>query len=507
MSAPILERIRTAENLPSLPTVALNILRLTRDPDSNAEDIAKVLGTDPALAAKILKMVNSSLFGVVREVTSIKKAVALLGMRTVKVLALSFSLVELIRGEAGRSVTFDYENFWRHSLTSAVAGRLLADATMSQLKEDAFVGGLLSDLGVLAATSCAPELYEPVLESWKELGKWDTEAERRIVGVSHAMISRELLSRWGLPDLLCNSIGAHHGEGYDSLIGTTHKLAAILRGAASITELFCGDVPVTDIDRCKQTCRELIGIDDDALDRVLDGVGEHLQEIASLLSVRIGQTTSYQELQIEAAEELAKLSVEAEVERSASVREAEKSRMRADQLQEEKKEILEIASTDGLTRIANRASFDKRLEEEVSRALAAHEPLGLIMVDVDDFKSFNDNFGHRAGDEVLRSVAGCLEQVSKGIGNAYRYGGEEFTILLTREATMRIRELVESIRRAITSSRIDHEGTRMQVTVSVGAVCLQPDRDELSPEQLVEQADRCLYKAKRAGRNRAVIRQ
>ena len=176
--------------------------------------------------------------------------------------------------------------------------------------------------------------------------------------------------------------------------------------------------------------------------------------------------------------------------------------MEAERLQTEKIAILEVASTDGLTKLANRAAFDKRLGEEIESARTDRRPLGLIMLDVDHFKNFNDTYGHRAGDEVLRNVGVIMQDVVRGLGFAARYGGEEFVVIAPGRDEEELRTIAEDLRLGIESHCIEFENKSMNVTVSLGGVCRE---GELVPEEIVEAADRNLYKAKQSGRNRVEV--
>jgi len=159
----------------------------------------------------------------------------------------------------------------------------------------------------------------------------------------------------------------------------------------------------------------------------------------------------------------------------------------------EKKVILEAASTDSLTKIANRAAFDKRLEEELDRARAEKHPLSLIMMDLDHFKQFNDTYGHQTGDEVLRHVAMWLNDVLEHTGFAARYGGEEFVVIMAQKTAREIRALAEEIRSAIDSRSLKHLEQELHVTASLGAVCLTDPSPSVTPKKLIEQADQQLY--------------
>ncbi len=489
----------SAEQLPSLSNVALEILRLSRDEQASMDDLAKVIKTDPALTVKMLKAVNSSLFNLNREISSIKEAVNMLGMRSVRVLALSFSLADSAKGDS--SDDFDFEAYWRRSLSHAVAARLIGQAAAPKTAEEAFVSGLLADLGSVAAWRCAPELYHEVIKEWRlhERSLQVIEAEK--FGDHHAALSGKLLKQWGLPNTLCEAVRSHHGgEGAGSSL-----LDRVVRAAADIADLFCREIASTELEAVKTGVLALTGLQPGKLEEILGQLDENVQEAASMLSVQVGETVDYGRLQLEAAQQLAQLSMMADVDLRASGRREAEARLETERLQDEKKAILEVASTDGLTKLANRAAFDKRLEEEIENAHTDGHSLGLIMLDVDHFKIFNDTYGHRAGDEVLRSVGSIMQDVVKGLGFAARYGGEEFVVIAPDRDLAGLVELAENLRQGIEERVVEFEGKSLKVTVSLGAVNrkLDPTVDESSA--MVESADQNLYKAKGLGRNRVEV--
>src|SRR4029078_10488211 len=136
----MLEKVRQADNLPSLPAVAMQVLKMTQADDCSVAEIARVIQQDPALTGRLLKIVNSSLFGLSRKISSLPQATVVLGLRTVKVMVLSFSLVDTMQKR--RPGGFDYAGYWRRSLTTAVASRLLAERVRRPLTDEAFVCGL-----------------------------------------------------------------------------------------------------------------------------------------------------------------------------------------------------------------------------------------------------------------------------------------------------------------------------------------------------------------------------
>ena len=167
----------------------------------------------------------------------------------------------------------------------------------------------------------------------------------------------------------------------------------------------------------------------------------------------------------------------------------------------------ELAMRDGLTALPNRRAFDHRLKEEWSRCRRHGDVLGCIMLDVDDFKRFNDLYGHRLGDECLRSVtAGLATSLLRSSDFVARYGGEEFVALLPSTTDDGLAQTAERLRAAIEALEIPHARSRAAevVTLSLGATLCDPG-DGGHPLDCVEAADRCLYRAKAQGRNRTVI--
>lgn len=159
-----------------------------------------------------------------------------------------------------------------------------------------------------------------------------------------------------------------------------------------------------------------------------------------------------------------------------------------------------VARTDPLTNVANRRAYDGALREHFGRFQTDATPLCLFMLDVDHFKKFNDQFGHQAGDEILRGVARTLQQTMRDTDLVARYGGEEFCVLLPGATQDEAKVAAERARVAIEEARFEFEGSELRVTASVGLAWALPD--ELSGT-LVKRADEALYEAKRNGRNRS----
>jgi diguanylate cyclase (GGDEF)-like protein/PAS domain S-box-containing protein len=162
-------------------------------------------------------------------------------------------------------------------------------------------------------------------------------------------------------------------------------------------------------------------------------------------------------------------------------------------------ELRQLATTDPLTGLANRRSFMQQAEREMEQCRRYGHPLCLLMLDIDHFKQVNDTWGHDAGDEVLRAVAGIVAESIREVDLCGRLGGEEFAVLLPETPSERALVVAERIRASIESAIIRTDGVTIPITLSVGKAEMALDDDV---NNVIRRADEALYKAKRGGRNR-----
>jgi diguanylate cyclase (GGDEF)-like protein/PAS domain S-box-containing protein len=168
--------------------------------------------------------------------------------------------------------------------------------------------------------------------------------------------------------------------------------------------------------------------------------------------------------------------------------------------------LRELALADGLTGLPNRRHFDAVLYNEFRRAIREQSGLGMIMIDLDHFKAYNDLYGHQGGDACLRDIAQAITGVPCRPGDLIaRYGGEEFVVLLPQTDEAGTEAVARLISEAVTALRITHRGNTLPIaTISCGVAVFDPSRDEHVADGLIARADRALYQAKRAGRNQIV---
>jgi HD-like signal output (HDOD) protein len=200
--------IDRVEHLHSSPLVACKVLNLLKDPEFDVRQVEKQLETDPALAAAILRLVNSSCFGLAQKVSSLRQAITLLGARSLRLTVLSFGLVGRLTWGAPGKVCSDY---WRRALTMATTASLLSAGRDAVRPDEAYSAGLLADVGVLALAQLNTEQYVSLYQRHRH-GRRLVEAERAEFGFDHCTLGAQLLARWSLPKKLTGAVFNHHAK-------------------------------------------------------------------------------------------------------------------------------------------------------------------------------------------------------------------------------------------------------------------------------------------------------
>ncbi|PZA11909.1 GGDEF domain-containing protein [Rhodopseudomonas palustris] len=258
----------------------------------------------------------------------------------------------------------------------------------------------------------------------------------------------------------------------------------------------------------------------DRLDQIGARVVGEIDDIMILLAGTLGSTASFGENLRGESDKLSTATdhdqIKAIVERLVSAtREMQQTNSALEQrLSQSKQEIANLqvnletiraeSLTDPLTGLGNRKHFDRAVSEAIRAATAGNQPLSLLMMDIDHFKSFNDTYGHLTGDQVLRLVGLTLKQSIKGQDFTARYGGEEFAVVLPNTPLRQAIIVADNIRRLVMSKELKKKSTGEvlgRVTMSAGVSTLKPGDDA---DALIERADACLYAAKRNGRNRVI---
>jgi putative nucleotidyltransferase with HDIG domain len=202
------KRVERLEGLPTLPTVASNLLSLTQSPQTSATQVGELISQDQSLTSRVLRLVNSAYYGFPKQITTVNHAVVILGFSRVKNIVLAASVFGM-RGQQAPS-RFNAPGFWEHSLGAAVASRAVARDLVRSDPEEAFVCGLLHDVGKLVLAQVGPADYDRCLAEAEARGQLIMTTELEVFGVDHAEVGSWLAEQWKLPPAVVAAVRRHH---------------------------------------------------------------------------------------------------------------------------------------------------------------------------------------------------------------------------------------------------------------------------------------------------------
>lgn len=265
--------------LASLPDVVGELNSAVESPYTSTGDLADIIGRDPALSARLLAVVNSPHYGLPRQVSSLDKAVALIGTNQLRFLAISTVVVNRFSDMPNALVTMD--TFWRHSFTCAVAARTLAEHLGERDRESHFLAGLLHDIGSLLLYTTLPTLSKEAILYARKKNLPVFRAERDVIGFDHAEAGATLLRHWNLPEDVVAAVGGHHEIGAQGHHGQKKAIIHLANGIATAihpsTPLFKEPQHV-DPDAWR-----LAGVSETQLDAVLGEIDQRVAEAMGVL--------------------------------------------------------------------------------------------------------------------------------------------------------------------------------------------------------------------------------
>lgn len=204
-----LRKIDHIKDIPTLPAVAIKVNSMLEDYGTSINKLSETIEKDQAIVSKILRLVNSAFYGFQSRVSSISHAMVLLGFSTVRNAVISVSVVDIFKGKKSFE-EFDIRDFWRHSVAVAVTSRHLSEKTRLAMPDEAFVAGLLHDVGKVILAQYFSDLFSQVLVSVNKEGLSFYEAEKKLLPANHAQIGGRLAKKWQLPASLVDAVSYHH---------------------------------------------------------------------------------------------------------------------------------------------------------------------------------------------------------------------------------------------------------------------------------------------------------
>jgi putative nucleotidyltransferase with HDIG domain len=239
-----IKRILTSlDNLPTLPAVATSVLNVTLDEEADVNRLVRLIESDQSLTLKILKLVNSVSFGLSHPVASVGQALVYLGFSALQHVLLSVSVLDCFikdpKADEGR-----HKELWKHALACAVSTEMLAERSYPQLKSEAFVAGLLHDIGYVVLQTYLPAEFEKIQRERKKSDSGSMEVEQELLNLDHTLVGKWLAQRWNLPQDLVDVIWLHHHP-YESLasLGVNKELICLVMLADHLVHETLADRP------------------------------------------------------------------------------------------------------------------------------------------------------------------------------------------------------------------------------------------------------------------------
>lgn len=478
--------------LPSSPAVAAKILELTDEPDATVDDFARAIQMDPALSARLLSMTNSAACAQRSPVTTIQRAIGLLGINRVRTLALGFQLVSHLN-RLGKC-PFDMKAFWQQSVLRGCLARTFAEEVVPAYAEEAFLVGLLQDCGTLLLVQLLGKPYADLCRGTLSPSNFFA-AEKDRFRHDHVQATCALAREWKLPERLIHYLGKQHVETPLTDASTdVDRMSAIsyLAGSVRFSDNLHADEGEPGLAQHAAT----LGLCGDILSSCLEVAGAEYVEMSQILGDIIPEDLDVTDLLSEANRHL---TTTVETERKQAAQEQT-------HLKNALGEYRERAARDPLTGVLNRGALTDALTLMLEESVRRQKALSMFFLDLDNFKKLNDVFGHAAGDIILVGVAETLKSQVSSAGIVARYGGEEFLLAMLGLTHFAAEQFADTIVSAIRNTPFPQLKLSDPVTCSVGALWAGPDAG-VPTEQLLRTADQLMYTAKKTGKNRACFQR
>lgn len=490
--------LRTCTNLPSPPAVANKIIELSSCLTSGLGDVAEVVGLDPALSAKILRMANSPLYAQQRKIENLRQAITLFGLEGTLNISLSFSLKQETTNP--NSSGLNYHMYWKRSLAAAILCQEIGLRLSNCSKDSAFLAGLLQDIGMLALDKAQPDLYKNLADRQKYHALICAH-ETNVIGDDHSKVGAWLLSEWHLPKKIIEPISDSHFALFNTEATDQSNLNIAVACSCLLADIFvCEDNEIAEaMINSVEVAEKISGISRDEFQTILNAVTNNYCDLAYIFDIELDNPGLVESISEQAKEVLILRNLN-------KIKETESLQEAAQQLKSKTIELEEVSRRDSLTKLHNRRHFEEVILTEFSNSKKYNWPLSVVFIDLDFFKNINDTYGHSAGDEMLCHAAAILKDCTRDSDTVSRFGGEEFIILLPGTTMQGVEIICNRIVQSFRNRTAEIKGGQLaHLTVSAGAVTYEGQDYFRSYEDLINAADATVYKAKENGRDQYFI--
>lgn len=493
MNQRLLQEVLGSTRLPTPPAIAMQIIEMTDDPNVTPADLTKLVQADSALSAKILKTVNSAFYGLATPAATIERAQIMLGLNAIKTLTLGFSLVQTLADTDGH--TFDYVAYWKRSVYAAACAKTIAARTRSMEPEEALLGGLLQDVGMVVLHRTLGDDYDEIISQAAGRHNELSRLELSKLELTHAVVGATLAERWRFPASLIAPIRFHEQPtaAPKAQQAPVRCIGLASLAASALTE----EDPAKLLRQFFSRIRTWFALEEAEAESIIDEAASGAREFAKLLDVETGAPANVQGLLESAKEKLVDLNLDHQI---------------ADAVGSLKQRQM----VDALTGIPSRRAFLAMLNEAYNASSDAEGVLTVGTLDVDAFRAINDEHGREVGDCILMEIATRLETAfKKNGGSVARTGGETFGVLMPgvdgRAAAKICSQIIEEFKAVPIEPMGPGTEPALSLSVRVGITTLTSENHAAfaTPLNLLNASEKALEAARSAGGNavRAFIPQ
>ncbi|OHB71358.1 MAG: diguanylate cyclase [Planctomycetes bacterium RBG_16_41_13] len=503
----VITSVINSPSLPTLPAVASKIISVSTKEDISIREIADLISKDVSLSAKVLKIANSAFYSFPFKISSINQAVSRIGANAIRSLVLSFSFLS-VKG-VNDAKHFSYEKFLEKSLSSAVAAKLIMGEIDKNDLEEVFIAGLLKEIGELIIACTFPQLYDQVF-SQGIIDIIDAEEllaqEEKIIGADHVTVGYEVAKNWGFPSVLLIPIQYHHSPG--KYKGNDKKLklnANVVYLSGLMVNILYSNKPKEFHSKFIEESRTILGFNDKTITDILTNVDGEIVQVAEYFGFNMEKPKPVEDILLEANAALSVINLTYDQMNRELVTTKIQLQKLARELEAKNKSLENLANIDGLTEVYNHRFLQTFLEKEISRSKRKQANFCLVLIDVDNFKSFNDLYGHQTGDFILKELCKLLTLCLREYDILARYGGEEFAVVLADTKVDAAVIVAERMREKVAKHIFIINNMKYNVTASFGVAEIAPHVDTLKRSDLIDNADKALLESKKKGKNRVTV--
>ena len=476
-------------NLPTIPRVAQRLLGLLNRDDVGISELAEVIRTDTALAAKVIRLINSPIYGLSARICSLDDAVLYLGLKTVRSVALSFSLMSSFR--TGEHTVETLNGFWRTSLMNALAARRIASELGEWDPEEAFLAGLMADCGVLLLFSQVPE-YAAILERFVA-GEGDLyPLEQAELETDHARLGELFLETWEFPEELVKIVGLHHDSEAALADSRTGARVRVLHAAWLCARSLTVPGFESSAAELEPRIADLLGLAPAVARSLASELPGELRETAACFEIPADQILSYDELLVRANQRLSRLAIEAD----------ESARDLAEAISAGRNAFgnlcgspTEEEALDEDTGLLSPVAFERVLDAYHRRALQIHRPIGLLILKLDNYKTIVEVAGRDVAVEGLRRIGERLVQLTRQTDQRARLAEDQIVLLAPGCSSENLKLAAERIRLQIEDQALETRSGPILCRISIGAAVTNPRDDAVDPSTLVSFASSAVEQA------------